>query len=496
MAKNNKSKNIIDQDVIAKELDPAERGRLTGQENKPHSSALSPCGNENDMRGHHELLEAEDRKNFDEEQQTQELERAEMFSELDVAKAKAPRSEARQSVVTLQTELAGDIKEAAKHRDSCARHLAVLRDKGIDVSKTALGSYSLLLVFLFFFLIVEALANSYMLGQGNDYGLLGGAIEALFIASLSIALSYSSGIGIRAIFGKGMLRRTLSIVAGLCYGTALVGYHSIIGWYRAALVYGNPDNAASDALINFVNNGLALPDLYSYALIIVGLFFGGIAFLSGLHSQDVKLASFYARINEKFHEAEVQLRKLEVNYLTNVNLIYIGKISLVEKLQKAANAAGHNVRKNVLQNKFLANSYKNRANAIRLSYEYAVRLFRSSNEAVRSTFSPAYFADEPIPLNVADSAYGTELNDAAQVGDLEQFLQTFHSVAEEEKGHIREDHEACLREAPGFFARSEYPDIEEADSPKQVEKSGGKTATVEIMPIIDRNKEAGNVYAY
>jgi hypothetical protein len=488
---------IIDQEEIASgTLKVSEHGRKTGMENLPPSVATSPCDNEKHIQRYHERLAAETRERFEEEQLTIGQERTERLGEVDVAKAKEPRSVAHQLVVELQTKFSDDIKRAAKDRNRSKRRLAALKDQGIDASNTAVGSYSLVLGALFFFLIVEALANSYFIGQGSDYGLLGGAIEAFFIASISIVISFSAGIGCRAIFGKGWLRRTLAVIAGLCYGAALVFYHTLIGWYRASLVYGNPDTAVSDALTNFTDNGLALPDLYSYGLAIVGLFFAGVAFVAGIKGRDARLASLHGRIAEKFNRAETKLRKLEHSYLTGVNQVYMGQIDEVEKRQKAADVAGHHLRVNFAKSKWLGNSYKNMVDAIRHSYIYSVERFRVSNQAVRSIHAPCYFANEPAPLEVPEIELDRDAKYADQVDELERCLKAFHAVANEERDLLREDYKACLKKTPAFLAQlrsAEYHETDTADSSGHARVYGDKSAMVDLVPML-KQKEAGNVY--
>ena len=363
------------------------------------------------------------------------------------------REKAKQELIELQAGAAPEIKRAAQWLRRCQRVLSALKDQGYDLTDATMGSYLFVYGVLFPFLILESLANAYFIGQGSDLGLLGGAIGAFFIASLSIALSFTAGMGVRAILGEGIVRRVLAFLMGIVYAGGIVVYHTIIGWYRAALVYGNPDTAVSDALVNFASYAFSLPDLYSYGLAIVGLFFAGIAFLAGFESKDARMKARLARkVNEK-GDAEANYNSVIKFYTSGVVSVYTEPLAEMEDRVKSACENAHELRLVLLEIDKDQNEFRYLIREIRYTQLYATGLLRCSNLAVRDTPAPKYFNEDPLSLEIDEFEFDPQLVENARqaIKNIEKRLQELRQVAKTEKTRIRFDYEEALKSMPAFI---------------------------------------------
>jgi hypothetical protein len=482
--------NVDAEYISEKELMANDRGREAGKDNLPPAHAVAPCECEKQIK---KDIEETSRRIFNiflEKRGIQKKKVDEIRDLFDPSKIEDIKEKARQKFNELQTIMGPEIKRAAQWLRLCRREVAALKNQGLDLSGASMGSYLLVYGILFAFVIVESLANSYFIGQGSDLGLLGGAIGAFFIASLSIALSFTAGVGVRAASGKGVVRHSFALILGLMWAGGLFVYHTIIGWYRASLVYGNPDTAVSDALANFAEYGFFLPDLYSYGLAIVGLFFAGTAFVAGFQSSDARKKSQLARKLKEKDDAEANYYAFIHRYMEKLVDIYNDHLTEVENRVKTARENGHELRLVLLEIDKDHNEFQYLINKLINTYHNAIMQFRSSNLAVRDTPAPKYFNDTPAPLKIDRFTFdGNSINDAQKiVENMKDHLEELRQVAKTEKKQIRSDYETALKNSPEFIeSLFRESDINILISEKiNIEAQNSKVDSEPRLKLIDR----------
>lgn len=453
--KREKSKTFIgiDRKEIAKNLAVQELGRNAGLANQPDSRSSTPCDNEDEIRRTHDGLAHENKLLHEEKLQALDQEWRETDRHIAESVIMECIDQARQYTLETKAEYTRELKKSAQRRNHYKRRIAALRDKGVEVSSSALGSYGLVYALLFVFLIVESFANSFFLGMGNKLGILGGGIEAFFIAALSIVLSFSAGIGVQAINGQSITRRIAGVLGGCMFLGTAVAYHTLIAWYRGCLVYSNPDTAKADAIANFLLHGLVLPDIHSYGLAVVGVFFSCTAFIAGVHRKSERLAADYGRIAKEYELADAQLREMEKAYFASINEASLGQCEEVDARMKIAQDAGSRQRLLTLECSRIKNNFEKNSKDIQDSYAYSIELFRRSNIAVRDTPCPVYFNDRPSSLSEDMQKMDNTIMDMIEMSakNLDPCLLKLVDIANEVKTRIRDLYEATLQEAPAFL---------------------------------------------
>jgi len=453
---NTKNNKHIDKKVVAEIKAAEEHGRTSGLENQPPSLAIVPCDRENQIQRAFDGFAREYKEKFEKELQhvgQQWLEIDQINKRISELSIKDYLDQARQNYLEVETTFTSEHKERVKGRNYNKRRFSVYRDKGLKVSSSAHGSYALVYAFLLLFLLIESFANSYFLGMGNELGMLGGVIEALFIALLSICFSYTAGIGVRAITGRGLLRRTAGFFGGCLFFMSIVAYHTLIGWYRGCLVYLNPETAKADAMINFMQHGMALPDLHCYGLAVVGIFFGGTAFVAGFQCRDARLAAEYARIAKEYEITDTQLKSKEEEYLASLNEVCCSRCEEVDSCLNLARDAESQTKLLELECSRVINHFTMKINDIQDSCAYAIELFRRSNKAVRDTPAPTYFNNKPSPLSEEVKRLDTTVAEEIEqsIINIGHRLNKLEELSDEIKNKIRAEYQTNLQAAPKLF---------------------------------------------
>ena len=142
--------------------------------------------------------------------------------------------------------------------------------------------YGILAILLLF----EIICNACFLGQGDDYGLAGGAVTALTVSFLNIGASYMLGLlGIRQLAHRNVLRK----LGGLLLLGLWIG---LDGWLNTMLAYfrelstRNELAAAREAMTLALGGPGHLADFKSWVLLSIGIFFGFLALLDGYFAAD------------------------------------------------------------------------------------------------------------------------------------------------------------------------------------------------------------------
>jgi len=276
-------------------------------------------------------------------------------------------------------------------------------DKFIDTDIDDINEGKLPLVraitIIFVLFLVETVANSYFFGKNDDMGFVGGAMQAMIIAAVSVTLAYISGITFACIKGMGNEKNNIRIILSISWlilsFIAFSFGHTIIGWYRYALTYNDPEMAVTEAIPLFFDNYWKLYDLHCWMLIIIGLLFVTFAFHSGINSKKNYVLFIFSNKKKEYDDARSDLIYIRSNYLTGLIEIHATYLQKIEELnEKALNDCLElkQVYKfsKIIESEFLQIIEDEEDNLISL-----IDLFRNTNIKVRDTKAPTYFLEKP-----------------------------------------------------------------------------------------------------
>jgi hypothetical protein len=135
-------------------------------------------------------------------------------------------------------------------------------------------------------LLLDTAANGYLLSSRDEFGLLGGIIQAILVAGMNVSLGFFAGrIALPNIIHRSIWRRiggiaTFIIILGLILMLNLSFAH-----YRDLSVLGVP-NPEQKALSQFLETPLVLHDVKSWWLGCMGVFFAFVSLIDGFKWDD------------------------------------------------------------------------------------------------------------------------------------------------------------------------------------------------------------------
>ena len=159
-------------------LDPSELGRRDGLRNFPATDAKTPCNSEEQIRRNKEREAEVAHDDFAHAMAELEPESTAILGSLQLSAITEPRKDFGLQLLETKASNKETLLKATQEHSGCKRILASWEDRFPFLATASRSRSRPLLATL---LLVEALLNSYFIGQGSNWGLLGGALEALTI---------------------------------------------------------------------------------------------------------------------------------------------------------------------------------------------------------------------------------------------------------------------------------------------------------------------------
>lgn len=152
--------------------------------------------------------------------------------------------------------------------------------------------------------LLELVVNGQLLSKGNEFGLVGGIVEALLFAALNIgvALMFATVLGVRNINHRNWFRKLYGLIAVLAYVVLTVGINLALAHYREIAESGL--EAGKVVLERIREQPFGLTDFKSWLLFGVGIMFSLIAFFDGLALGDPYPG--YLRKDKALRKAQAQ----------------------------------------------------------------------------------------------------------------------------------------------------------------------------------------------
>ena len=167
-------------------------------------------------------------------------------------------------------------------------------------------SYILHFAWIFVFIFLEALINSYFFGEASSLGLLGGVFIGFVTSFFNVVLSTMAGFILRYKNHVSLLKKFTGLTIFTLFLVAIFAIHLFIAHYREILA----TNAHVDiwsVLKPTIEQPFALHDMESLILISIGLLITLFSILKGMSLDDEYPG--YSRVYRRWKEKEEEFLK-------------------------------------------------------------------------------------------------------------------------------------------------------------------------------------------
>lgn len=446
----------VDQEAIARQLEVDERARTEGRENRPASTAQGPDANEQTIVGHFRELWRKTQAWYRDALKRAQAQQEQAAEQLATERLEACYDAAQRDLATQEVLLRKPLMAARQRERRALRDLKAFRNAyGLAREATYPESRLWHSVALVGMVVVEAMANCYFFAREATSGLLGGLILALVVAGVHVAMAFCAGMALRGLHSPGA-RRLLAAAAGVGYVGVLGLYLLAVGHYRIALGGPMPERAAAVAFVRLTQAPLALEDLHTLLLLLgAGLFALG-AVIAGYTADDPIIG--YGAVTRHYKAAAAAYYTFKEQYLLGIREGIDTQLSTIDTRFGEAKAALTTYRASVAEAQRLGRSYERTCAALVDACIAIVQRYRTENEKVRTTASPAYFADAPRRPFEPDEVFDPELAAVAagqQATDLSQRLVDLQATVDRVKHRLHELYTTSLGRVPAYFVQLE-----------------------------------------
>ena len=271
-------------------------------------------------------------------------------------------------------------------------------------------------------LVIETALNSSLLADASDFGLFGGASQAIIISVINIALGISVGLfAWPKTDHVNRIQSTLGYIYLVIGGAIVLTFNLLIGHYREVLIE-NPDDSGIAAVTQFSEGMFTLTEIDSIFLVFIGLLVAALSFWKGMTQNDGYPG--YTHVSKQRDKARVSLYEAKDEALEELNLINDQCEEGLRKLLKKVTvdySRCNNLFSTFDQQQKLYESY---IADLAQSGEIAVSRYRQVNRSKRDDDAPAYF-DKEIVINFKQKPIVPKFPDIK--GKLNKVVEDFGS---------------------------------------------------------------------
>jgi hypothetical protein len=238
-------------------------------------------------------------------------------------------------------------------------------------------------------LLADAIINGYFLSSRDEFGLLGGILQAIIVAAANVLLGVFAGrLALPNIIHKSPLRRIGGVIALSILSVLILGLNLSFAHYRDlfTLGVGNPEQRA---LFDVVETPFLLHDVKSWWLAGIGLLFAFISLIDGFKWDDPYPGYGEVARRREVRREEYQDRK------------HLWLESLKERRERARTEVGE-IRRDIdmMQGEILQASIGRRSftaaffahvTHLESAANQLIDTYRDANRRIRTTPSPVYF---------------------------------------------------------------------------------------------------------
>lgn len=299
-------------------------------------------------------------------------------------------------------------------------------------------SHALTVGILFLALLTESVMNGFFFAKGNDFGLVGGISTALIIALLNISMGFLNGWWFLRYKNHNERKWVYcsSVVFTVITAVSIV-FNLLVAHYREALAI-NPDDAATLAISSFNEGILAISDVESWFLLLVGIIFFSLAVYKGYNLDDAYPG--YGKLSRRRNRFLGDLDELRQEMLDDLNELHQEHLEMVE--QKYEDIQRKNKQLSGLISTFehQMGIYRSHIKNLQSNLTYIMATYRDVNTSARSTPKPAYF-DSQYSVKFDLEEVSTDYNDKRE--EISSLVDELAKILPERRSHMLNSKEEC-----------------------------------------------------
>jgi hypothetical protein len=245
---------------------------------------------------------------------------------------------------------------------------------------------------LLFLLLIETCLNGFFMAVGEEFGLLGGIIQALIISLINIVFGFSVGYFLlRQMAHRSIWRKVAGFVSLIAYIGASIAFNLFVAHFRDALGGEDPELAPQAGLVTFLAAPFALHDFNSWMLLFLGCAFSMISLIDGFRWDDPYPG--YGDVARQHYRAQNEYAQQKQELIEEVETIRDETIKKMTEGGRAVHAALGEHRQIVGLKTDLARSFEVHLDQLEAAGDALIQFYRQENTRARPKGSPppAYF---------------------------------------------------------------------------------------------------------
>jgi hypothetical protein len=257
-------------------------------------------------------------------------------------------------------------------------------------------------------LVVESAMNGYFFAQGNDFGLLGGVLQAGLVSVVNLAAGGLLGFFcFRQLNHVAKWRKYTFGALAIILMFLIFIFNLLVGHYRTALA-NDPDNAARVGWDTFTADILALGEFDSWMLFIIGCVIAILVSIKAYGADDSYPS--YGRLDRKLRAARGEVEDLAEEWSEIIQETFEEVSGRLHELQLSCKdkASQLDAYHNSLQQQM--SILEHYTTSLDSAYQTCVMKYREINSQYRSTEAPGYFSQQPevelahrfVPPSISD----------------------------------------------------------------------------------------------
>lgn len=252
-------------------------------------------------------------------------------------------------------------------------------------------SYILHFAWIFVFIFIEALINSYFFGEASSLGILGGVFIGFITSFFNVALSTLAGYILRFKNHISWFKTLLGITTFLVLMGVVLFLHLFIAHYREILA-NNPDVQIGSVLQPLLEHPFALHDMESMILIGLGLLITLFSIFKGYHLDDAYPG--YGAVYRRWKAQENAFLSSKKQARTLMRELYAVSLTKSDSIMEALNTSKKSLEHLVSDIDVFINTYKS----------YHIRAIEAARSLLNSYREGARFVyDEGIDFAYDDT---------------------------------------------------------------------------------------------
>ena len=312
----------------------------------------------------------------------------------------AEKAELDNAVNKIEAELKKEYESQAEELEELKKD-AELRQDDVDkfkkenkLKREAIykDSYLMMAATILAALVIETGLNSSLLADASNFGLFGGASQAIIISVINISLGLVVGMGAWPKTNHiDKVQSTLGYFFLILGSSAVLVFNLLIGHYREVLLE-NPDDSGIAAVQQFTEGMFNLTEIESIFLVVIGLLVAGLSFWKGMTQNDKYPG--YAHVSKQRDLARELLYEAKEEALEELNTINQDCEQGLQKLLRKVTIDHSRCTTLISTFDQQQKLYESYIIDLAQTGEIAVSRYRQVNRSNRSDDAPAYFDSE------------------------------------------------------------------------------------------------------